>query len=88
MNDIIVITSFGTVVALVILGISMHRYKKSAPSHVTEKLSKGPLPWWYYIGGFSAATLMLGPFNVIVNLIGAVLLIIMVGFGWKWKLNQ
>jgi hypothetical protein len=88
MKTLLVISYFGLAIVCFIAAISMYRYKKGLTTLEENRLSKGVYAWWYYVGVTIPAALMLGPFGNEINLLGIILFLIILGLGWKWKLNQ
>ncbi len=88
MRNFILPIYFGVGVFFIIYGIITYRNQKRS-KFIKDKLeSKGPMPWWYYIGGAIAVALFLGPFNDMLQLMGHILFFVLLGLGINWKLRQ
>jgi hypothetical protein len=88
MKAVLVVSWLSLCVFLFYCSFSMFRYKKKLRPLEQERLAKGPFPWWYYLFVTLAVILMLSRLDDWVSLGGNVMLLIVVGFGWRWKVNQ
>ncbi|GFE57699.1 hypothetical protein [Geobacter sp. AOG1] len=67
---------------------SMFRYKSKVNPLEQERLSKGLFPWWYYLFGTLGIILALNGLDDWVSLAGIVVMLIVAGCGWRWKVKK
>lgn len=80
-----IISFFVVAIVLFIMAIIMSRQKKQMTPIEREKVSQGPLPWWYYIACIPGAILVLGQLNDTLRIVGIVWMTTIMLIGWNWK---
>jgi hypothetical protein len=81
--DKVIFVLVSLVVALLLLLSRRHQHPDQK-----EKDLRASFPWCYYSGLGIATLLALGPFKDILNSIGWVLFVIILGIGFKWQLRR